>query len=134
LYECSNVIIMATKSKQPRKQRKSRYNAPLHERRHFVSAHISKELRAKLGTKKRAVPLRKGDRVKIMKGEKRGHTGKIIEIDLNAGKVYVEGVVATKAKGTEIPAPIDASNLLLLEGDFDKKGRQEVLERSSKVK
>ena len=32
------------KSKQPRKQRKFLYNAPLHVRRKIMSAHLSKEL------------------------------------------------------------------------------------------
>ncbi len=54
-------------SKLPRKQRKYLANAPLHIKRKFLSANLSKELRKKHG--KRSIPIRKGDTVRIM-GEK----------------------------------------------------------------
>ena len=57
-------------SKQPRKQRKYAANAPLHLRKKFVSANLSKDLRKKQG--KRNIPLRKGDIVKIMRGKFKG--------------------------------------------------------------
>jgi large subunit ribosomal protein L24 len=123
---------MATKSGKPRKQRKSRYDAALHERRHFMSVHLSKELRAKLGTKKRSIPVVKGDRVKVMRGDKKGHTGKVLEVDLGHSTVHVEGLVLPRAKGTELPIPVQPSNLLLIDGDFSKKGRKEVVERNKK--
>lgn len=117
-------------SKQPRKQRKMRYNAPLHKRQKLVSVHVSKELRAKL--KRRSMPVRKGDRVKVMRGKHKGKTGKVTSVDLNALKVYMEGVVARKAKGTEVPAPLEPSNLLLVEADLSDKRREELVLRSSK--
>ena len=105
---------------QPRKQRKFRYNAPMHARRKMVSAHLSKELRAKLGTGKRNVQLRKGDRVKIMRGERKGQMGKVMEVDLSILKVYVEGASERNAKGVEKLVPFDPSNLLIIEGQFIK--------------
>jgi len=105
---------------QPRKQRKYRYNAPMHARRKMVGVHISKELRAKLSTGKRNVTVRKGDRVKVMRGEKKGHAGKVMEVDLSSLKVYVEGASRRNAKGVEKLVPIDPSNLLLVEGEFTK--------------
>ncbi|MCD6381372.1 MAG: 50S ribosomal protein L24, partial [Candidatus Aenigmarchaeota archaeon] len=57
-------------SKEPRKQRKYRYNAPLHIRQKLVSAHLTKELRNELGI--RSLPVRKNDRVKIMRGKFKG--------------------------------------------------------------
>mgnify|MGYP001588742280 CR=1 FL=1 len=119
-------------SVQPRKQRKFRYNAPLHQRKKMVSVHLSKELRAKLSTKKRNAPVHKGDKVKVMRGEKRGHTGKVIEVDLADLKVYVEGVSQRTAKGVEKLAPIDPSNLLIIEGDFTKD-RLAMVQRSGKA-
>lgn len=116
---------------QPRKQRKFRYNAPLHLRRKMMGVHLSKELRAKLSTKRRSVPVRKGDKVKLMRGERKGHTGKVLEVMLSDLKVYVEGVTQRNSKGVEKPMPIDPSNLLLLEGDFSKD-RLEMLQRSGK--
>ncbi|MEM4555009.1 MAG: 50S ribosomal protein L24 [Candidatus Anstonellaceae archaeon] len=118
-------------SKQSRKQRKFRRYAPLHIRKKMVSAHLSKELRAKLGTARRSAPAHKGDKVKLMRGEKKGHIGKVIRVDLSKLKVYVEGATRKNAKGIEKPFPIDPSNLLILEGDFSKD-RLEMIQRSAK--
>ena len=118
---------------QPRKQRKFRYNAPLHLRKKMVSAHLSKELRAKLATKKRNAPLHKGDKVKLMRGENKGKSGKVIEVDLAALKVFVEGITRRNAKGVEKLVPLDPSNLLLLEGEFTKD-RLAMAQRSGKKK
>ena len=119
-------------SKQPRKQRKFRYNAPMHERKKMVSAHVSKELRAKLSTKRRSVPVHKGDKVLLMRGSAKGHTGKILEVDLSTLKVYIEGVTQRNAKGVEQLAPTDPSNLMILEGEFTKD-RLAMIQRSGKT-
>ncbi len=118
---------------QPRKQRKFRYNAPLHLRKKMVGVHVGKELAAKLSTGRRSVPVRRGDKVKIMRGGQKGHTGKVVEVSLATLKVYVEGAVRRNAKGIEKPYPIDPSNLLLLDGEF-VKDRLEMVQRSAKPK
>ena len=66
-------------SKQPRKQRKYMYNAPVNVARKFLASHLSKELRTKYG--RRSVTLRKGDKVKILRGSSKGQVGKIDRID-----------------------------------------------------
>ena len=118
-------------SKQPRKQRKFRFNAPMHLRKKMVAVHVSKELRAKLSTKRRSVSAHKGDRVKVMRGSHKGKAGKILEVSLNDLKVYVEGVSQRNAKGVEQLSPIDPSNLLLMEGEFTKD-RLAMIQRSGK--
>ncbi len=120
-------------SSKPRKQRKARYDACLHERQKMVCVHVSKELREKLKTKRRSLPVRKGDRVKIMRGENKGKSGKVSRVELNSLKVFVEGIAIRKAKGAEELIPLDASNLLLLEADFNDKQRKAILDRSAKV-
>lgn len=121
------------KSIQPRKQRKFRYNAPLHLRNKMVGVHLSKELKAKLSTKRRSVAVRKGDKVKLMRGERRGHAGKVVEVSHSTLKVYVEGLTQRNAKGVEKLIAVEPSNLLLLEGDFTKD-RLEMVQRSGKKK
>lgn len=116
---------------QPRKQRKFRYNAPLHLRKKMVAVHVSKELKAKLSTKRRSVPAHKGDKVKVMNGEHKGKIGKVLEVSLNDLKIYVEGVTRRNAKGIEKIIAIDPSNLLLLEGEFTKD-RLAMIQRSGK--
>ncbi|MCX8175077.1 MAG: 50S ribosomal protein L24 [Candidatus Micrarchaeota archaeon] len=120
-------------SAQPRKQRKFRFRAPLHLRKKMVSSRIGAELAAKLGTGRRSVPLRKGDKVKLMRGEHKGKTGKVMEVDLSTLKVYVEGITHRNAKGTEKLIPIDPSNLMLIEGEFSKD-RLAMIARSPKRK
>lgn len=117
-------------SKQPRKQRKSRANAPLHKRQRLVSVHVSKDLRAKL--KRRSIAVRKGDRVKVMRGKHFGKSGKVSEVDLNSLKVYVEGITVRKARGNEVPIPFEPSNLLLVDAVLTDKRREAAVLRSSK--
>ncbi len=122
-----------TDSKQPRKQRKARYEAPLHSRQKWLAVHLNKEMRGKLKTKRRSVPVREGDRVKIMRGENKGKSGKVTRVDLRYSKVYVEGVVRKKGKGGEALIPIDPSKLLMVDAGFSDKMRSRILERSKKI-
>ena len=104
---------MLKTSEKPRQQRKFRYTAPLHLRRHFVHVHLSKELRTKMKT--RAVAIKKGDKVKVMRGKFAGKEGKIMSVNLTRTKVFVEGMTYRKMKGKEIPFPIEPSNLMIME-------------------
>ena len=78
---------------QPRKQRKALYTAPLHIRRKIMSANLSKDLRADIG--KRSLPIRVGDKVQVVRGDFKGHEGKVESIDAKRYKVTVEGVTFT---------------------------------------
>lgn len=115
------------KSKQPRKQRKYRYNAPLHIKQKFVSTHLSKDLRKK--HHKRSINLRKGDSVKIMRGQFKTKTGKIEEISVKKTLVYVSGIDITKRDGTKARYPINPSNLMITEINMDDKRRNKSIER-----
>lgn len=119
-----------TNSKQPRKQRKALYEAPLHKRQKLVSAHLSKELREKFG--KRSLPVRKGDEVKILRGEFKGRTGKVVEVDLKKLRVYVDGITRKKSTGEEVKVPIHPSNLMIINADMSDKMRVKIVERASK--
>jgi large subunit ribosomal protein L24 len=115
------------KSKKPRKQRKFLYKAPLHLRRKMISAHLSKELREQY--KRRSLPLRKGDEVKVMRGEFKGTIGKVIKIDTKKYKVYVDTVKKKRSVGTEYLVPISPSNLMIVKLNLDDKYRLKILER-----
>jgi large subunit ribosomal protein L24 len=119
------------KSKKPRKQRKFLYNAPLHIRRKMISAHLSKELREKY--KRRSIPLRKGDEVKVMRGEFKGTIGKIVRIDTKEYKVYMDTVKKKRSIGTEYLVPIHPSNLLITNLNLEDKYRIKMLERGKNV-
>jgi len=120
-------------SVQPRKQRKERYEAPLHMRQKLVHAHVSKEAKKKLGITRRSAAVHAGDTVKVMVGKFAGKTGKVSEVILKDAKIYVEGVVARKAKGQEVLVAIDPSNVMIMEFDLSDKKRKEILGRSGTV-
>lgn len=116
-------------SKQPRKQRLAIYSAPLHLRRRFLSAPLSRELREKHKT--RSLPVRKGDRVRVVRGDFKKLEGDITEVDTKSHFVQVEGASITKADGTQVPRPVRASNIMLLKLAEDKE-RAKILERRAK--
>jgi len=114
-------------SKQPRKQRKYRYNDPLHIRQKLIHVHLSKELKDKY--KKRAITPRQGDKVKVMRGRFKGKEGIIEKVDLKKLKIYVRGMETIKKDGTKVLVPLDPSNLMLTEIKLDDKMRKKSLER-----
>lgn len=115
------------KSKKARKQRKYRYNAPLHLKQKFIHAHLSKELRKKYG--RRNIGLKKGDAVTVMRGQFRKHAGKIDRINLKESKAYITGIEIAKKDGTKTTMPIDPSNLVITELNTDDKMRDKILKR-----
>ncbi len=100
-------------SKQPRKQRKFRANAPLHLRKNFVVVNLSKLLREKQG--KRNSQVKKGDIVKIMRGTHKKKTGKVLRVNLKDSRIVVEGVQAKKQDGSKVNLKLQPSNLQIIE-------------------
>jgi large subunit ribosomal protein L24 len=118
---------MKTKSKQPRKQRKMRANLKSHQKRKLLSATLSKELRKKF--KRRNIPVRKGDKVRVLTGSFKGTEGEVMKVDVDAAKVYVDKVVSKKRDGTDVLRAVQPSNLMLMDIDIRDKKRQAILER-----
>ena len=108
-------------SVQPRKQRKYRYNAPLHVKHRFLSAHLSADLRKRHG--KRSFPLRKGDEVLIMSGSFAKKQGKVTDINVKNGKIIIENINRTKKDGSKVPVYVDSSKLKIISLDMDDKKR-----------
>jgi len=117
-------------SRQPRKQRKYRANALLHIRRKFMSANLSKTLKQRY--EKKNFPLRKGDKVKIMKGEFKKKTGKIESVDLKRLRTTIEGLNRTKKDGTKVKVYFSPSNLQIQELNLEDKKRRIAIERRIK--
>jgi len=108
-------------SKQPRKQRKARYNAPLHIRQKFMGARLSEVLSKEYGTRSAAVIA--GDTVKVMRGDFKGTEGKVQTVSLRDSTIAVDGVISTKVDGTEVPRPIYPSNVMITKLEL-KDGRR----------
>ncbi len=115
-------------SAQPRKQRKYRYNAPLHVKTSFLSAHLSKDLRDKYS--RRAVPLRKKDKVKVLRGQFKGVIGEVERIDRKNNRVFVKGAEVKKKDGTKLSSGINPSNIIILSLNLDDKKRVASIEKT----
>jgi len=103
------------KSSKPKKQRKFHYEKAMHKKQQGLSTHLNKKLRQQLGN--RNLCIRKGDSVKVLRGAKKGSSGKITGVNYKKGTVFVEKLARKKASGEEIPLPVHASNLLLIDVD-----------------
>ena len=117
-------------SKMPRKQRKYRFTAPLHVKSKFLNVHHSKELRKKYG--RRALRVRKGDKVLIVRGQFRKVTGKVERVDLKHTKIFVEKVEVIKKDGNKSFYPIEPSNVVITELVLNDKERVKMIERAKK--
>lgn len=115
------------KSSKSRKQRKFLYTAPLHLRRKILASHLSKELREKF--KRRALPLRKGDEIQIMRGKFKGRRGKVARVNYKKYRVYIEGVTRKRTVGTEAQVGLHPSKVKIINLNLDDKKRQKILER-----
>jgi large subunit ribosomal protein L24 len=117
-------------SRQPRKQVKYRANAPLHIKHKFMSANLDKDLRKKYG--KRSFPLRKGDSVKILRGEFKKKTGKVSLVDLKKLRIAIENLQKTKKDGSKINVWFDPSKLQIKELNLEDKKRLESINNKGK--
>jgi len=103
---------------QPRKQRKAQFNAPWHRRRHAMSAHLSDAyLEEKKRKLPRAVPVHKGDVVKIMRGDDAGKEGKVAHVDYRSFRITIEGITHAKSDGTQVAKAIHPSNVVITKLD-----------------
>lgn len=114
-------------SKNPRKQRKYIHKLPLHIRKTILSATLSKELRKKYN--RRSMPVRKDDKVKVLRGQFKKKTGKISKVNLKKIRIHIEGVENIKKDGSKVPYPVHPSNVMITELNLDDKRRREILAR-----
>jgi len=114
------------KSIKSRKQRKELFNAPLHKRRKWISAHLEENLLLKYD--KRGVPVIKGDTVRVMRGSFKGHEDKVAHVNIRRRQVEIEGMTMTKADNKKIAKPIHASNLMITKLNLTDKWRRNKLE------
>lgn len=105
----------------PGKQRKFAAKAPLHLRHALLSVNLTKDLRKKHSTRNTSVV--KGDTVKVLRGKFKKKSGKIQQVLLKRGRVYVEGVHTKKRDGSTSPVPLRPSNLQITHLNLSDKIR-----------
>lgn len=76
-----------------------------------MGAMLSPELREK--HKIKSIAVRSGDTVKVLRGDHRNKEGKVAAVNLTNMTITVDGVSVTKSDGTEVPRPIQPSNVMI---------------------
>lgn len=110
-----------TKTKKPGKQRKRQWEAPLHQKRKMMRAHLApKYLEA---GKRRSFTVRKGDVVRIMRGEFKGDEGKVEKVDLNKMVITIEKITQAKADESQSARKIHPSNVMIMKPDMSDRRR-----------
>ena len=115
------------KSKNPKKQRKYRANSPVHIKNKFLSIHLDKNLRKKYVC--RSLRVRIGDKIKVLRGNFKGQEVKVDSINVTTSKKYSSKLTITKKDKSTTQAPLEPSNLLIVDLNLDDKRRLKVLER-----
>ncbi|MCX8196452.1 MAG: 50S ribosomal protein L24 [Acidilobaceae archaeon] len=116
-------------SSQPRKVRAALRLAPLHRRQKLVTAPLSPELREKLGVKR--LPVRKGDKVRIVRGDFAGQEGAVVKVNLRRARIFVDGVTRKRLDGTPRFVPIHPSKVVIISLDLKDERRKEIIERKT---
>src|SRR2546428_13218961 len=110
--------------------RQSRNDSSSQKRR--VSAHLADDLKTRYST--RAVPIRKGDSVRVLRGEFAGLEGKVDTIDRPHSRVFVEGMTREKTAGGKPSRLSDhPSKAILTNLNLPDKWRTSPLEDKAKT-
>ena len=117
-------------SKKKRVQHKWIARMPLHCKQNVMHSMLSPELKKKYG--RNSVQVRKGDMVKVLRGNFSGSSGQVTGVRLKDTKVYVQGVTVKKADGTDVERPLHPSNLMVTELFEDDKNRRKIISRNVK--
>lgn len=121
-------VVSVTK---PGVQRKRLFQAPLHLRYKQFAAPLSAELKRARGFN--ALPVRRGDTVRVMRGDRKGIEGKVSKVDRKAYRISVEGVTREKVDGTAIPVLIHPSKVMIINLNLDDKWRRDMVTRKEKL-
>jgi large subunit ribosomal protein L24 len=98
------------------------YASTLDRKQRRMAAGLSKDLRSEYGV--RTSSLRKGDTIRIAKGDYKGHEGKVSSVDLSLQKITVEGVQMSKMDGTKKNVMISPSQVTITKLDLSDKLRK----------
>ncbi len=95
-------------------------------RQKSISASLSSELRQRYG--RRSLSVRKGDTVKIARGDFTGIEGKVNRVDRERARLFVEGLSREKVSGTSTLVTVHSSKVMITNLNLSDKWRVEMLE------
>jgi large subunit ribosomal protein L24 len=96
-----------------------------------MAAPLSSELTASRGVK--TLPVRKGDTVRIQRGDNKGFEGKVSRVDLSNYRIYLEGLTREKVDGTNIFISVHPSKVQIRNLNLDDKRRKEIIDRKKEA-
>ena len=79
------------------------------------------------------MPVVKGDKVKVLRGNYKGKEGKVVEVYRKKWVIHIEGITRDKVNGSSAKVGIDASKVEITELKLNKD-RKDILERKSQAK
>ena len=108
--------------KSPRKQRNLIYKSPIHSHKKMLKCRLDEFLREEYSM--RSLVPKKGDLVRVMRGQFRETEGKIVRIDYSKVRVFVDSATTTKSDGKETQVPLHPSNLLLVKLELNDERKR----------
>jgi len=96
-----------------------------------MAAPLSPELASSKGV--RTLPVRKGDTVRVVRGDHIGFEGKISRVDLKNYRIFLEGLTREKVDGTNIFVSLHPSKVMIKNLKLDDKWRKAIVERKKEL-
>lgn len=110
---------------QPRKQRRAGFQASVFARHRRMSVSLSRELRGRY--RRRALPVRKGDTVRVISGSYKGREERVSDVDLRELRVTLDNVTIKKVDQKLKPLPIRPTHLILTRLNLADPWRRRIL-------
>jgi large subunit ribosomal protein L24 len=103
----------------------------MHERKKMLKARLDEFLQEEYGL--RSLVIKKGDLVRIMRGQFRDTESKVTLVSYKKGIVYLDNTTITKADGKEAVVPIHPSNLMLVKLEMDEERKTLIESKVMKI-
>jgi len=127
----TGMFLLPDVSSSRRKAHKAHFSAPSSVRRKIMSSSLAKDLRAKYNS--RALPIRKDDEVRVVRGKYKGREGKVTQVYRKKWVIHIDRVQRDKSNGASVPIGIHPSNVVITSIKLDKD-RRAILDRKDRKK
>ena len=114
-----------------RTQRRLQLSAPSSIKRRLMSCHLSKTIRET--HKLRALPIKRREEVKKLKGKFKGKKGKVVQVYRRRSIIHVDKITREKQNGQSVFWPIRPS-YCVIEKLLENKDRKKTIERRAAIK
>jgi large subunit ribosomal protein L24 len=111
-----------TSPRSPRRQRRLIRRSSIHSHKRLLRCRLDETLREEYGV--RSLGLKKGDLVRIMRGQFRDTEAKVQRVDYTKARVMLDAASVTKADGKEARIAMSASNLMMVKLELDDQRKK----------